>query len=86
MSDNKFREGAFVANPRMPDWGVGKILEIRDGGNLRVFFEVAGEKIMPPGNILPAAGGEHPLLADVGANVKPAKPKSTRIRAKSLGR
>lgn len=87
MSDAPFLEGAYVSNPRMPDWGLGKILELRDGGNVRVFFEGAGERIMPPANILPASSrGDHPLLVDVNGTTKITKAKSTRIRAKSLGK
>lgn len=87
MSDTLFLEGAYVSNPRMPDWGLGKVLERRDGGNVRVFFEGAGEKIMPPANIHPATSrGDHPLLTDVSGTTKITKAKSTRIRAKSLGK
>lgn len=87
MSETHFLEGAYVSNPRMPDWGLGKILELRDGGNVRVFFEGVGEKIMPPANIHPATSrGDHPLLTDAGGSTKPAKAKSTRIKAKSLGK
>jgi hypothetical protein len=86
MSEILFCEGAYVSNPRMPDWGLGKILELRDGGNLRVFFEGAAEKIMPPGNILPATlRGEHPLLAGLVGSTKIVKAKGTLVRARSLG-
>lgn len=83
MSDIFFSVGAYVSNPRMPAWGLGKVLELRDGGNARVFFETAGERIMPHANMSPAsAQGEHPLLADIGSATKIVKAKPTRAKAK----
>ncbi len=87
MSDKPFLEGAYVSNPRMPDWGIGKILEMRDGGNARVFFETAGEKIMPPGNIAHAsAQGDHPLLKDISAATKISKGKATQAKPKKVAK
>jgi hypothetical protein len=81
-----FPEGSFVTNPRMPDWGTGKVLELRDGGNIRVFFEGVGEKIMPPMNMSPASSrGDHPLLKDVSSIAKPVKAKTSRLKSKTLG-
>jgi hypothetical protein len=36
----------FVINEKLPAWGVGKVLENKGEGKLRVYFEFAGEKIM----------------------------------------
>jgi len=83
MSAILFSVGAYVSNPRMPAWGIGKVLELRDGGNTRVFFETAGEKIMPHANMSPAsAQGDHPLLADIGSATKVSKVKPTRAKPK----
>jgi len=36
----------YVVNSRQPAWGVGKVLEDRGEGKLRVHFEYVGEKVM----------------------------------------
>jgi hypothetical protein len=83
MAEKLFPEGAYVSNPRMPDWGIGKVLELRDGGNVRVFFENAGERIMPPANMSPASGqGDHPLLNEIGSTTKLTKVKATHAKPK----
>ena len=85
-NDKLFPEGSFVTNPKMPGWGTGKVLELRDGGNIRVYFEEVGEKIMPPMNMFPASSrGDHPLLKDVSSATKPVKAKTTRVKSKTLG-
>lgn len=83
MSEKLFSEGTYVSNPRMPEWGTGKVLEIRDGGNVRVFFETGGEKIMPAASILPTASQEkHPLLEQISNTTKISKVKSTQAKKK----
>ena len=83
MSDNLFQEGSYVTNPRMPDWGTGKVMELRDGGNVRVFFETAGEKIMPPANMSPASPrGDHQLLNQLSSTTKVSKVKSSSAKVK----
>lgn len=37
-------KGQRVTHPKMPDWGVGQVLEDSDGINVLVFFEGAGLK------------------------------------------
>ncbi len=83
MNEQRFQEGSFVTNPRMPAWGTGKVLELRDGGNVRVYFETAGERIMPPGNMsLASSRGDHPLLNDISSTTKVTKVKPSVARLK----
>lgn len=85
MSDKLFLEGAYVSNPKMPGWGTGKILELRDGGNVRVFFEGAGERIMPPASMSSESSrGDHPLLNEIGSTTKIPKLKASQARTKKL--
>jgi hypothetical protein len=39
-------KGDWVFHPRMPDWGYGKVLEVLGESKGRVFFLLAGEKIL----------------------------------------
>jgi hypothetical protein len=85
MSGKIFSEGTYVTNPRMPDWGMGKILELRDGGNARVFFETAGERIMAPANLtLETAHGDYPLLNNISNVTKISKVKATQAKPKKV--
>jgi hypothetical protein len=44
-----FRKGDLVRHDLMPSWGIGSIKYAPRGGNLRIKFEQAGEKILHPG-------------------------------------
>lgn len=66
MSDNTLLVGSYVTNEKAPDWGVGKIVELRDGGNWRVLFEYSGVKIMPSASLASfSPPHNHPLLKNV---------------------
>lgn len=39
-------DGDKVRNPKCPEWGVGKILSVRDGDKVDVFFVDAGKKVL----------------------------------------
>ena len=36
--------GDKVRHPKMPDWGLGKVMEVTSDGKARIFFIHAGEK------------------------------------------
>jgi hypothetical protein len=42
----KLSKGDWVFHPRMPDWGYGKVLELTGDNKGRVFFLLAGKKII----------------------------------------
>lgn len=39
-------QGDKVRHPKMPDWGLGKVIEISPDGKARVFFLNVGEKLL----------------------------------------
>ncbi|MDF1580754.1 MAG: DUF3553 domain-containing protein [Desulfuromonadales bacterium] len=41
-----FKVGDKVKHPKMPDWGIGKVLETMPDDKVRVFFINAGEKLL----------------------------------------
>lgn len=78
----EFSQGDRVKHPARPEWGVGKVLD-NSGGNLRIFFVGAGEKILKMGyvNLIKLDEGEaiHPVLD----NLKTVK-KDRGVKYRSL--
>lgn len=46
MGEEIFKLGGHVLNPKMPNWGIGKITEANGDGNLVVIFENSGQEVM----------------------------------------
>jgi Protein of unknown function (DUF3553) len=42
----KFIRGQLVQHPKMPEWGIGQILEDCHGGKARVYFKEVGAKTL----------------------------------------
>lgn len=75
MSDIK--AGQKVCHPKMPEWGIGKVLEVTFDNKARVFFIHAGEKLLSLKLVtLERAEGEeslHPILDNPSLGDRVAK-------------
>ncbi len=68
MEQSDFPVGSYVNNAKLPDWGIGKVLAVCEGGKRRVFFEFGGERLMTGLTLSPAPEPErHPLLSRMDA-------------------
>lgn len=66
MGSDAMDVGSFVINPQVPDWGVGKVIEIKEKGRRQVFFEYVGVKVVEPAFLSPTATPEnHPVLKSI---------------------
>lgn len=58
--------GDKVRHPKMPEWGIGKVLEVMSGDKVKVFFLNAGEKTIIQSYVklkkLDDAEAKHPIL------------------------
>ncbi|OGR36749.1 MAG: hypothetical protein A2091_11425 [Desulfuromonadales bacterium GWD2_61_12] len=59
-------QGDKVRHPKMLEWGIGKVLEVKSGGKIKVFFLNEGEKTIDQSYVqlekIDGAGAKHPIL------------------------
>ena len=66
MGSNDIGIGSFVTNPNAPDWGVGKVIAIKEKERRQILFEYAGLKVVIKDFLSPAVTPEnHPVLKSV---------------------
>jgi len=68
VNDSLFSVGDYVMNSKVPEWGTGKVLALGESDRRRVFFEFAGERLMPTGVLVEAAAmDDNPLFSHLDA-------------------
>ena len=66
MGSSDLGVGSFVTNPNAPDWGVGKVIAIKEKERRQILFEYAGLKVVIKDFLSPAVTPEnHPVLKSV---------------------
>lgn len=74
MNPIPFKKGDFVTNPKVPGWGTGLVIEVRDESNVLVVFQLAGEKLVKSQYLCVAptpAGGS--VLTPIPVGSRPRK-------------
>lgn len=70
MGSSDMGVGSFVTNSNAPNWGVGKVIDIKEKGRRQVFFEYVGVKVVDQNFLSPTAPPEnHPVLKSID-NIK----------------
>ncbi|MYL82780.1 DUF3553 domain-containing protein [Desulfovibrio aerotolerans] len=66
MTATIIKNGDYVTHIKLPQWGLGKVIELLESGAVRVFFEFEGEKKMQRHFLTPAQAPEsHPVLEKI---------------------
>lgn len=65
MGSSDMGVGSFVTNPNAPNWGVGKVIDIKEKGRRQVFFEYVGVKVVDQNFLSPTAPPREPPSFEV---------------------